>query len=236
VLGYWGTHVVNPAIYSLQYDVVADFEPIALLPDQPMLIVGKKTLPADDLQSLVAWLRANPDKASQGTAGLGSIGHVAGLLFQRATGTRYQFVPYRGTAPAMQDLVAGQIDMSITVPVTAMSQVRAGHIKAYAVTAENRLPIAPDIPTVGEAGLPELRVSLWQGLWAPKATPNDVIAQLNRALRAALADSGIRQKLLVQGFNIPAPDQLSPDVLATYQKAEIERWWPIVKTANVRGE
>jgi tripartite-type tricarboxylate transporter receptor subunit TctC len=227
--------VVNAAIYALQYDVVDDFEPIGLLPGQPMVIVGKKSTPADDLKGLVEWLKANPGRASQGTAGIGSIGHVAGLLFQSATNTSYQFVPYRGTAQAMQDLVSGQIDISITVPVTAMPQVRAGHIKAYAITADSRLPIAPEIPTVGEAGLPDIRLSLWQGLWAPKGTGRDVIAKLNGAVTAALADPGIRQKMHDQGFDIPAPDQQTPDALAAHQKAEIAKWWPIVKAANIKG-
>jgi tripartite-type tricarboxylate transporter receptor subunit TctC len=236
VLGYWGTHVVNAAIYSLQYDVMNDFEPIALLTSQPLIIVGKKNMPADDLKSLIAWLKANPAKASQGTAGLGSIGHVAGLLFQAATDTRFQFVPYRGTAPALQDLVAGQIDLGITTPVTAMPQVRAGHIKAYAITGESRLSVAPEVPTVSEAGLPGLHVSFWQALWAPKGTPSDVIARLNRAVRDALAHPATRQKLIDHGFDIPSPDEQTPAALRAFQQAEIDRWLPIVKAANVKGD
>ena len=236
VLGYWGTHVVNGAIYSLQYDVVKDFEPIALLPGQPMMIVAKKAMPANDLTELVAWLKSNPEKAFQGTAGMGSIGHITGLLFQQQTGTRYQFVPYRGTAPVMQDLVGGQIDLNITVPVAALPQVRAGLIKAYAVTARSRLPIAPEIPTADEAGVAGLYLSLWQGLWAPKATPKDVIARLNAAVMRALADSTVRQKLTDQGFDIPSLDQQTAEALGTYQRAEIDKWWPIIKAAGIKAE
>ena len=161
VLGYWGTHVVNGVIYALQYDIVKDFEPVALLPAQPLLVVAKKSIPANDLSELIAWLKSNPDKAFQGTAGIGSIGHVAGLFFQKETGTRFQFVPYRGVAPIMQDLLAGQIDMAFPVPVASMQQTRAGLIKAYAVTAKSRLAIASEIPTVDEAGVPGLHMSLW---------------------------------------------------------------------------
>ena len=236
VLGYWGTHVVNGAIYSLQYDVVKDFEPIALLPGQPMMIVAKKGMPANDLMELVAWLKANPEKASQGTAGTGSIGHVAGLMFQKQTGTRYQFIPYRGTAPVMQDLVGGQIDLNITVPVAALPQTRAGLIKAFAVMAPSRLPIAPEIPTADEAGVAGLHLSLWQGLWAPKATPKAVIARLNAAVMRALADSTVRQKLADQGFDIPTLNQQTPDALGAHQRAEIDRWWPIIKAASIKAE
>ena len=236
VLGYWGTHVVNGAIYSLQYDVLTDFEPIALLPAQPLLVAAKKTMPANDLRELIAWLKANPDKAAQGTAGIGSIGHVAGLFFQKATGTRFQFVPYRGVAPIMQDLLAGQIDMAFPVPVASMEQARAGLIKAYAVTSDSRLAIASEIPTVDEAGVPGLHLSLWQGLWAPKGTPRDLIAQLNEAVVLALADPAVRRKLLDQGFDIPPREKLSPDVLAAHQRAEIDKWWPILRAANIKGD
>jgi tripartite-type tricarboxylate transporter receptor subunit TctC len=234
VLGYWGTHVVNGALYKLPYDVVEDFEPVALMPSQPMLIVARKTVPARDLRELIAWLKSNPDAATQGTAGPGSIGHIAGLFFQRETGTRYRFVPYRGAALAMQDLVAGHIDLSITVPVVAMPQARAGLINAYAIMAKSRLAVASEIPTVDEAGVPGLHLSLWQGLWAPKGTPRAVIARINDAAVEALADPGIRQKLAEQGFDIPARDQLPPDALRAHQRAEIDKWWPVIRAANVK--
>jgi tripartite-type tricarboxylate transporter receptor subunit TctC len=236
VLGYWGTHVVNGAIYKLEYDVTRDFEPIALLPGQPLLVVAKKTMPANDLKELIAWLKSNPDKASQGTAGTGSIGHVAGLFFQRETSTRFQFVPYRGAAPAMQDLVAGQIDLAFTVPVAAIPQARAGLIKAYAVTADRRLAIASEIPTVDEAGVPGLHLSLWQGLWAPKGTPRGVINKLNDAVVLALADPAVRQKLADQGFDVPGRENLSPEALGARQQAEIDKWWPLLRAANLMGE
>lgn len=236
VLGYWGTHVVNGVIYALQYDIVKDFEPVALLPAQPLLIVAKKSIPANDLRELIAWLKSNPDKASQGTAGIGSIGHVAGLFFQKETGTRFQFVPYRGVAPIMQDLLAGQIDMAFPVPVASMQQTRAGLIKAYAVTAKSRLAIASEIPTVDEAGVPGLHMSLWQGLWAPKGTPRDFITRLNDAVVLALADPAVRQQLADHGFDIPPREQLSPEALGTHQQAEIDKWWPILRAANIKGD
>jgi len=236
VFGYWGTHVVNGALLKLPYDVVNDFAPIALLPSQPMMIVARRSLPANDLKDLVAWLQSNPDAATQGTAGPGSIGHIAGLFFQRQTGTRYRFVPYRGAALVMQDLVAGHIDLSVTVPVVAMPQARAGLIRAYAVMSGSRLAIAPEIPTVDEAGLPGLHLSLWQGLWAPKGTPRDVIARLNDAVVEALADPGVRRKLTEQGFDIPARERLSPEALHAHQRAEIDKWWPIVRAAGVGNE
>lgn len=236
VLGYWGTHVANAAIYPLSYDVVSDFAPIALLPSQPMIIVGRASLPAHDLKGLIAWLKENPGAASQGTAGVGSIGHVAGMLLQKESGTRYQLVPYRGAAPAMQDLVAGQIDLSINVPVTSIPQIRAGLIRPYAVTAKSRLAIAPDIPTVDEAGLPGLHLSLWLGLWAPKGTPASLIALLNKVIAAAMDTPATREKLTAQGFEIWPRESQTPEALAAFQKAEIERWWPIIKAAKITGE
>src|SRR6185295_7260386 len=163
-------HVLNAAMYQLPYDVVADFEPIAFIAGTPWLIVGKKDLPADDLKGLITWLRANPDKASSGTAGLGSPSHLGGILFQNITGTTFQFVPYRGTAPVMPDLVGGQIDMSILDPVTALPQFRAGRIKVFAAMAKSRTANAPDVPTVDEAGVSGLYMAPWQGMWAPKGT------------------------------------------------------------------
>jgi tripartite-type tricarboxylate transporter receptor subunit TctC len=214
---------------------VTDFEPVAPLPAQPMMVAAKKTMPANDLKGLIAWLKANPDKATQGTAGIGSIGHVAGLFFQKQTGTRFQFVPYRGAALVMQDLVAGHIDLTITSPATSIGQVRAGLIKAYAVTAKERLAIASEIPTVDEAGVPGLYLSLWQGLWAPKGTSRDLISKLNDAVVLAVADPDVRRKLADQGFDILPREQLSPDALVAHQKNEIDKWWPILKAADVKA-
>ena len=234
VLGSWGTHVANGAIYALEYDVVKDFEPVALLPSQPLVIVARKTMPANDLSSLIVWLRANPDTASQGTGGLGSAAHVAGLMFQKETGTRLRFVPYRGAAPIVQDLMAGQIDMSFIAPGTAVPQVRAGLITAYAVTAKNCLPIAPEIPSVDEAGLSGLHFSLWHGLWAPKTTPKGVISKLHDAIVLALADLSTRQKLAEQGFDIPTREAQPLEALGAFQRAEIEKWWPLLKAAKTK--
>jgi tripartite-type tricarboxylate transporter receptor subunit TctC len=235
-LGQWGTHVLNGAIYGLPYDVLTDFEPVSLIADSPLLVVTGKSMPAKDLKELVAWLKANPDKASQGTSGVGGPSHVAGLLFQKETGTRFQLVPYRGAGPAMQDVAAGQVDMMFDSPSTSLSQVRGGTIKAYAVTAKSRLAAAPEIPTVDEAGLPGLHVSVWFGLFAPKQTPKAIINRLNAAVVDALANPAVRQRLTDLGFEIPSRDQQTPEALASYQKAEIEKWWPIIKAANIKGE
>ena len=236
VLGIWNTHVGNAATYALQYDVVKDFAPIALLADAPLLLVAKKAIPANDLKELIAWLKANPDKASMGTVGAGSPGHLLGLLLQQETGTRFGLVAYRGAAPQTQDLVAGQIDMGFANPATALPHVQAGSIKAFAVTAKNRLAVAPDIPSVDEAGLPGLYFSLWAGLFAPKGTPRDIIDKLNSAAVDTLSDPNMRHKLAAQGFEIPPRERQTPEALATYQKAEIDKWWPIIKAANIKAE
>jgi tripartite-type tricarboxylate transporter receptor subunit TctC len=235
-LGQWGTHVLNGAIYKLPYDVLTDFEPVSLIADSPLVMVTRKSMPAKDLGELIAWLKANPDKASQGTSGVGGPSHVAGLLFQKETGTRFQLVPYRGAAPAMQDVAAGQVDMMFDNPATSLPQVRAGTIKAYAITAKNRLAAAPQIPSVDEAGLPGLHMSVWFGLFAPKQTPKTIINQLNAAVVNALANPAVRQRFNDLGVEIPSRDQQTPEALAAYQKAEIERWWPIIKAAGIKGE
>jgi tripartite-type tricarboxylate transporter receptor subunit TctC len=232
--GFLGTHVLNGAIYSLQYDVVRDFEPIALLASNPQLIVGKKAAPAKDLKELIAWLTANPGEATQGTAGVGSPSHVSGAYFQRATGTTFQFAQYRGAAPAMQDLVGGHVDLMFDQPPNSLPHVRDGNIKAYAVTAKARLASAPDIPTVDEAGLPGFYITVWSGMWAPKGTPQDVISKLNAAVVDALADKAVQGRLADLGQEVPALDQQTPAALAALQKTEIEKWWPIVKAMNLQ--
>ena len=232
----YSTHVVNPAIYALQYDVVKDFEPISLIGVMPELIVARKTMPADDLKGFIDWLKANPGKATQATSGVGSAGHIAGALFQKLTGTSYAFVPYRGLAPAMQDLLAGQVDLVIDVPTSALPQIRDGNIKAYAVTAKTRLAGAPDIPTADEAGLPGFHASVWYALWAPAGTPKDVIGKLNAAVVDALADPTVRTRLAEIGQEIVPRDQQTPEALAALQKSEIEKWWPIIKAANIKGQ
>jgi tripartite-type tricarboxylate transporter receptor subunit TctC len=232
--GFLGTHVLNGAIYGLQYDVLKDFEPIALLASNPQLIVAKKATPAKDLKELIAWLKANPGKATQGAAGVGSPAHVSGAYFQHASGTTFQFVQYRGAAPAMQDLVGGHIDLMFDQSSNALPNVRDGNIKAYAVTAKARLASAPDIPTVDEAGLPGFYISVWSAMWAPKGTPQEVISKLNAAVVDALANQTVQRRLADLGQEVPARDQQTPAALATFQKAEIEKWWPIVKTMNLQ--
>jgi tripartite-type tricarboxylate transporter receptor subunit TctC len=235
-IGQNGSHVVTGATYALPYDLLIDFEPVALLSTGPFLLVTRKTMPANDLKGLIAWLKANPDKASAGTGGNGSIAHVAGVLLRNETGTRFQFVPYRGIALAIQDLMAGQIDIVISDPVTALPQVRAGTIKAYGVTEKTRLRSAPDIPTLDEAGLPGLDISSWHGLWAPKGTPKTITAQLNTAVMDALADPKVQARLADLGQASFSRDRQTPEALGAFQRAEIEKWWPIIKAANIKAE
>jgi tripartite-type tricarboxylate transporter receptor subunit TctC len=235
-IGHWGTHVVNPAIYALQYDALKDFEPVAMIATNPQLIVAKKAVPAQELQGFIAWLKVNAATATQGTAGHGSASHISGVYFQNITGARFQFVPYRGAGPAMQDLVAGQVDLMIDQAANSLPQVRAGTIRAYAVTDKVRLAAAPDIPTVDEAGVPGLHIAIWHALWMPKGTPKDVIAKLNAAVVETLADAGVRQRLAQLGQEIPPREQQTPQVLFAYHQAEIEKWWPIIKAANIKGE
>jgi tripartite-type tricarboxylate transporter receptor subunit TctC len=235
-IGNWFTHVLNGAIHTLQYNVLTDFVPIALVADNPLLIVGRKMLPANDLKELIAWLKANPDKATEGTSGIGSASHVSGVFFQNVTGARFQFVPYRGAAPAMQDLVAGRIDLMIDQVSNSLPQVRSEQIKAYAVTAKSRAAVAPEIPTVDEAGLPEFHISIWHALWAPKGTPKEIIAKLNEAVVNALTNANARQRLVALGQEIRPANQQTPETLAAFHKAEVDKWWPIVKTAGIKAE
>jgi len=229
------THVLNAAVYQLNYDVVGDFEPIALIGWTPWLIVAKKDLPVKDLQGLIAWLKANPDKASCGTAGPGSPSHIAGVLFQQVTGTRFGFVPYRGVAPVIPDLVSGQIDIAILDPITTLPQFRAGRIKALAIMSKSRTATAPEIPTVDEGGAPGVYMEPWQAIWAPKGTPKDVIGKLNAAVVSALADKAIRQRLIDQSYEITPRNEQTPEYLAAFHKSEIEKWWPIIKAAGIKG-
>jgi tripartite-type tricarboxylate transporter receptor subunit TctC len=233
-IGYGGTHVANGALYTLGYDVVSDFAPISLLVESPLLIVANKAMPANDLKELVGWLKQNPDKASSAVPGSGS--HVASVFFQRETATRFRLVPYRGAGPAIQDLAGGRLDMAMLNVGPALPQVRSGAIKAYAVTAQRRLAAAPDIPTVDEAGFPGLYSSVWFGFWAPAKTPKDMIARLNAATVAALADPAVRARLADLAQDIFPREQQTPEALAALQKSEIAKWWPIIKAAGIKGE
>jgi tripartite-type tricarboxylate transporter receptor subunit TctC len=229
------THVLNGAAYALPYDVLGDFAPVALISSNPLVIVTNKDVPAGNLKELIAWIKANQDKVAMG---VGSMTHrVTGVYFQNLTGTRFTLVPYRGGAPAMQDLMAGQTQLMFDQAVTSLPLVRAGSTKAYAITAATRLAAAPDIPTVDEAGLPGFYISIWRGVWAPKATPKPIIAKLNAAIVEALADPAVRRRLAEElGQEIPPREQQTPEALYARHKADIEKWWPLIKAANIRPE
>jgi tripartite-type tricarboxylate transporter receptor subunit TctC len=231
-----GTHVLNGAMLPVTYDVVKDFEPVALMATAQLLIVARKAMPADDLIELIAWLKANPDAASQGTGGTGSLTHLAGVSFARETGTRFRSVPYRGAAAAITDLVAGHIDFMIDLAPNSLPHVRAGAIKVYAVMAKTRLPAAPRIPTVDEAGLPGFHMSAWQALWVPKGTPGAVIARLNAAIVEALADPAVRERLAEIGQDAFPRELQTPEALGEWQKAEIAKLWPVIKSAAIKPE
>jgi tripartite-type tricarboxylate transporter receptor subunit TctC len=233
-IGHWSTHVVNAAVYPLQYDVLKDFAPISLIANNPQLIVSKNAVPATNLKELIAWVKANQDKITEGTAGAGSASHIGGIFFQQMTGTKFQFVPYRGSGPVMQDLLAGNIDLTFDQAANSLPQVRAGQIRAYAVTAKTRIAAAPDIPTVDEAGLPGFYISVWHALWVPKGTREEIIAKLVDAVHAALADATVRKRLAELGQDIPPPEQQTPEALYAHHKAELEKWLPIIKAANIK--
>ena len=232
--GHLGTHVANGAIYKLGYDLVTDLEPVALLPSNPMIVVSKNAVPAKSLKELLEWLKAKPAPATAGTAGAGSGSHIAGLYFENITGAKLQYVPYRGTGPAMNDLVAGQIDLIVDQLSNSINQVRAGNIRGYAITDTKRAGSASDIPTAEEAGLPGFHMTLWSGLWAPKDTPKEIVAKLNAATVDALNDPAVRAQLEKLGLQMPPKDKLSPAALGAWQKAEIAKWWPMIKAANVK--
>lgn len=234
-IGNWPTHVVNGAVFALPYDLLNDLAPVARLSSNPYVVVGKKGLPAADLKELIAWLKANPDAATQGTAGPGSGQHVSGVYFQSITGAQLKFVAYRaGSSEIMRDLVGGHIDLTFDQAITALPYVRNGDVRAFAVTASTRLTAAPDIPTVDEAGAPGLYISTWNGLWVPKGTPADAIGRLSAAAMEALADPAVRERLAGLGQEIPPREQQTAIALGAHHKAEIEKWWPIIKSANIK--
>src|SRR6202045_1014087 len=234
--GMWGTNVANGAIYNLDFDFLKDFEPVALVATQPFLIDTRKTMPANNLKELVAWLKANADKATMGTSGVGSPSHVAGVLMQNMIGVKWQMVSYRSAGLATQDLLAGFTDLQLDPPAVSLPHVKSGDLKAYAVTAKERIAVAPDIPTTDEAGLPGYYFSFWHAMWAPKGTPAPIIAKLNAAIVAALADPDTRQKLLDLAQVIYPREQQTPQALHAFQKAEIEKWGPIIKAAGIKAE
>ena len=232
--GHLGTHVANGAIYKLGYDLVTDLEPVVLLPSNPMIIVSKKAVPAKSLKEFLDWLKAQPKPPIAGTAGAGSGTHIAGLYFENITGIKLQYVPYRGSGPAMNDLVSGQIDLIIDQTSNSIQQVRAGNIRAYAITDDKRVESAADIPTVDEAGLPGFHMTLWSGFWVPKHTPKEIVTKLNAAAVEALSDPAVRKQLENLGLQMPPKDQLTPEALGAWQKAEIAKWWPMIRDANVK--
>jgi tripartite-type tricarboxylate transporter receptor subunit TctC len=236
IMGNLGTHVVNGAIYSLQYDLVKDFEPVCLLPTNFQLLLAKSGLPAKDLKELIPWLKANADKVTIGTAGPGAPSHLTAVYFQNALGAKFQLIPYRGTPQVLADLIAGQIDLVFDQASSALPLVRGGKVKTYGVTALKRLASASDVPTLHEGGLTDFQASYWFGLWAPKGTPASVVAKLNTAVVAALTDPAVRKRLTDLGSVLPAPEQLKPEALGALQRSEIERWWPIIKAANIKGQ
>jgi tripartite-type tricarboxylate transporter receptor subunit TctC len=236
VMGHWSTHVANAVVYPYAYDVIKNFEPISLVTRNAYVIVANQAVPATDLKGLVGWLKTQSGRATEGTAGPGSPQHIGGVLFQKATQTQFKFVPYRGAAPAMQAMVAGDVDLLIDDPASALTPLREGKIKAFAVTAKNRLPAAPEIPTVDEAGLPGFYFSRWHALWAPANTPPAIVAKLNAALVAALADPQVRARFAGLGQEIFPPEQQTSAALGSYHKAETEKWWPLIRALGIKAE
>jgi tripartite-type tricarboxylate transporter receptor subunit TctC len=234
-MGTSTTNMLLGGLYPLQFDLIDDLAPIILIGSEPLLIVGKKSLPAQNLKELIAWLKAEPGKASIGIPAVGGTGHLAGLSFLNSIGSSAQFIPYRGNGPALQDLVAGQIDLQIEPASNFYAQAKAGAIKPYAVTSKVRSVAASDIPTTAEAGMP-FEASLWYGLWAPKDTPKDIIARLNTAMLDALAHEETRKRFADLGLQTAAREQQTPEALRAFQKSEADKWWPIIKAANIKGQ
>ena len=235
-IGTSTTHMLTGGLYALPFDLLTDLEPIIQIGSEPLLIVARKDFPADDLKGLIAWLKANPDKATEGIAGVGATGHLTGIAFQKETGTKFQFVPYRGNAPAMQDLLAGHIDFMIEPSSNFKSLVGAGSVKPFAITGKTRLVSSSDIPTADEAGLSGFFASLWYGLWVPRDTPRDIIARLNTTMVRLLADPVVQKRFEELGIQTSAPEQQSPEALRAFQKAETERWWPIIRASGLKAE
>jgi tripartite-type tricarboxylate transporter receptor subunit TctC len=235
-IGTSTTNMLTGGLYALPFDLLNDLDPVVLIGSEPLLIVGRKDLPTDDLNQLIAWLKSNPEKASVGIAGVGATGHLAGIAFQKETGTSFQFVPYRGNAPAMQDLLSGQIDVMIEPASNFRALVAAGSVKPFAVTSTARVPSLPNVPTAEEAGVAGFSASLWYGLWVPKGTPKDIVAKLNATMVQVLASPEARQRFAELGIHVSPVAQQSPESLRAYQKEEAARWWPIIKASGIKME
>jgi tripartite-type tricarboxylate transporter receptor subunit TctC len=227
--------VVNPVTYSLPYDV-REMVPVALLTITPQLIIARKDFPAKDVKELVAWLKANPDKATAATVGAAGGAQVSAVYFQKATGTAFRFVPYRGGGPAVQDMVGGRVDLMFDQAANALGPVRAGTVKAYAVMSKERWKALPDVPSIDESGTPGLYVAYWHGLWAPKGTTKNIVDKLSAAVMHALAEPAVKQRLAQVGHDVFPPDQQSPAALAAYHKAEIGKWWPIIRASGLKAQ
>jgi len=236
ILGHWGTHVLSGAVHTLNYDLQKDFEPVAMIATNPLILLARNSMPAANVKELIAWLKANSAKATYGTSGVGSASHVAGVYFQNLTGTKIEAINYKGGGPAMVDVAGGQIDLMFDQPASSLPLVKSGKVKAYVVTDKVRLAVAPDIPNADEAGLKGLYIAIWHGIWAPRGTPRDVIARLNGAVVETLADAAVRQRFADLGQEIPARERQTPEALSAYHKSEIDKWWPMIKAAGIKVE
>jgi tripartite-type tricarboxylate transporter receptor subunit TctC len=235
-VGNWTSHVGSPALYPVAWNPVSNLEPIARLPVSSLMIVGKQALPASNATELIAWLKANADKATAASVGTGSGAHVCGLYFGEKTGTKFQFVFYRGGAPAMQDMLAGTIDIMCAEASQTLAHVTAGKMKAFAVMGRKRYAGLPEVPTMEEMGISGMDISFWHGLWAAKSTPKDVIAKLNDAAVKALADPAVQKRVAALGMSIPDKADLTPQALHDFHKAELDKWWPIIKSYGIKAE
>lgn len=235
-MGTLSQYVISAAVYEVPFNVLTDLEPVALLPSVPYWMIGKKTLPPNTLTELIAYAKANPGKLSAASTGTASLSRFCGMAFEEKTGTSLQYVPYRGGAPALQDLVAGQIDLSCDHAANSLSQYRNGNVKAYAVMAKSRWFAAPDVPTADEAGVPGLYISTWHGFWVPKGTPAEIVARINAAAQSAMADPTTRQRLADLGAELPPPEARSPAAFGAFHKAEVDKWFPIIKAAGVKAK
>lgn len=236
LVGQWSSHVGAGALYKLPFDIVDDFAPIARLTIAPLWIMGRSTLPAKDLRELVAWLKANPDKASAATTGVGSAAHLCLLDFAIRSGTRFPLVPYRGAAPIMQDMMGNQVDITCIEASQSLANYRAGKLRAYGVMTERRWFVTPEVPTMEEGGVAGLSMPFWHGMWAPKGTPPEAIAKLNSAVIAAFDDAAAKKRFAELGHEIPPREQLTPEALRAHHRAEVDKWWPIMRAANLKAE